>query len=407
MNLSFYIAKRYIFSKKSHNAINVISLISVCGIAVATMAMVCALSVFNGFTDVVIKSFSTIDPELQITAVKGKVFDPTTAKIQKIREIPEIDIISESLEENAMITFEDRQTPALIKGVSPEFMKLAKAQDILLDGDFLLKDGDVQFCVIGAGLAMNLGARANYIAPVDIYAPKRDVKVNLANPSTAFSKATAYPAGVFALNQAKYDEQLAFVTIELAREIFRYDKEVSSLDIKLKDIKNVDKVKEQLKQILGEDYFVKDRFEQQKESFNMVKIEKWITFLILAFILVIAVFNIIGSLSILILDKEYDIQILRNMGAGNKLIVNIFKIEGWLISLFGAAIGLIIGIALSLAQQHYGFIKLGEISGAFIIDAYPVSVQFLDIISIFFTVCIIGFLAVLYPTNNLKKHLKK
>lgn len=406
MNLSLYIARRYIFSKKSHNAINVISLISVCGIAVATMAMVCTLSVFNGFTEVVIKSFSAIDPELQISATKGKVFDPTDSKIQQVKAIPEIDFTSESLEENAMIKYEDRQVPALIRGVSPEFVRLANAKDLILDGEFLLKDGDVQFSVIGAGLAMNLGLRANFIAPVEIYAPKRDVKVNLSNPASAFTKMATYPAGIFALNQAKYDENLTFVSIELARELFRYEKEISSLDIKLKDKKETGSVKRKLQSILGSDYQVRDRFEQQQESFRMVNIEKWITFLILAFILVIAVFNIIGSLSMLILDKEEDIRILRNMGANNKLIVRIFKIEGWLISLIGAIAGLILGLILCLLQQHFGLLKLGETAGAFIIDAYPVSVQVTDIIFILFTVCLIGFIAVLYPTNNLKKHLK-
>jgi len=381
-------------------------MISVCGIAIATAAMICALSVFNGFTEVAVKTFSAIDPELQITVVKGKVFDPSDARIQKIKGVEEIEFYSESLEENAMVTFEDRQSPALIKGVSSDFLRLANTKGIIIDGDFLLKDGDVQFAVIGAGLAMNLGVRANYIAPLDIFAPKRDVRVNLANPSSAFTQSTAFPAGVFAMNQQKYDDQVVFVSIELARELFRYENEVTSLDIRLKDGSNVNGVKKKLKTLLGDEFLVKDRFEQQQEAFNMVNIEKWITYLILTFILVIAVFNIIGSLSMLILDKQGDIDILRNMGAGNGLIVNVFRIEGWLISFFGAIVGLSVGLVICLLQQHFGLLKLGETTGSFIIDAYPVSVEFLDVVAVFLTVCVIGFLAVLYPTNNLKKHLR-
>ncbi|NDW18854.1 ABC transporter permease [Dysgonomonas sp. 216] len=405
MNLSLYIAKRYLFAKKSHNAINVISLISVCGITIATMAMVCALSVFNGFTGIVVKSFSAIDPELKIMADKGKVFDPADERILKVKALDEIAIVCESLEEYAMIKYEDRQATGLVKGVSPEFINMTDTHSIILDGNFMLKDGDVQFGVIGAGLAANLGARANFIAPIEIHAPKRDVKVNLANPSSAFTVRSVFPAGAFALYQAKYDENLLFISLELARELFRYDKEVSSLEIKLKDPNEVKAVKEKIKMILGDNFLVQDRFEQQEESFKMVNIEKWMTYLILLFILIIAVFNIIGSLSMLILDKREDINILRKMGANNNLIVSIFRLEGWLISFMGAIAGLVLGLILCFLQEKFGLLKLGQTAGTFVIDVYPVEVQFLDILYIFITVSVIGFLAVLYPTNSLKRYL--
>ena len=407
MNVSFYIARRYLFSKKSHNAINIISLISVFGIAVATMAMVCTLSVFNGFTEIVSKTFSTFDPELQITAVKGKAFVPNDSVIQKATSLPEVEIVSQSIEENALLRFEDRQLPVIVKGVSPQFEYLANIDAVIIDGTFQLKEGDVNYAVVGAGLAMSLGIRAKFVAPLEIYAPKRDVKINLANPSTAFSTSYSYPRGVFALNQQKYDEQMIIISIDQARELFRYETEVTSLDLKLKDGSSINKVAKDMRSILGRDYIVKDRFQQQEESYRMVNIEKWVTFLILAFILIIAVFNIVGSLSMLIMDKKDDIKILQNLGANNKLIERIFMFEGWMISLSGAIFGLFLGLILCLLQQYFGLLKLGTTPGTFIIDAYPVQVQVWDIVAIFVTVSLIGIVAVLYPTNNLRKRLNK
>lgn len=407
MSLSFQIARRYLFSKKTHNAINIISMISACGVAIATMALVCTLSVFNGFTDMVTRSFSAFDPELQITPTQGKVFDPNTPTFEQVKKLASIDLVSESLEENALVKFEDRQVPAVIKGVSPNFEKLTQIDKLIIDGEYRTEDGDFQFGVIGAGLAMSLGVRANYIAPMEVYAPKRDVKINLANPSNAFSRSLIYASGVFAMNQPKYDDQMLILSISEARYLFRYDNEVSSLDIKLKDGSSVESVKKDIKQILGDEYQVKNRFEQQADSYRMVNIEKWVTFLILAFILIIAAFNVVGSLSMLILEKKNDIQILKNMGASNKLITQIFLLEGWMISLLGAAVGLILGLVLCLIQQYFGILKLGNVPGTFLVDSYPVVVAFWDVLFIFFTVCFIGFVTVLYPVNNLRKQLTK
>ena len=381
-------------------------MISACGIAVATAAMVCTLSVFNGFSDIAAQSFSAIDPQLQILPAKGKVFNPEDAVILKVKELDGIQSVSEMLEENALIKFEDRQVPALVKGVSPEFLKQIDARKILLDGHFNLKEGDVQYGVIGAGLAMTLGLRMGYVSPLEIYVPKRNARVNTANPAANFTISHVYPSGVFALNQQQYDEQTMFVSLELAREIFRYENEVSSLNLILKNELSTNRIKKEIKTILGEQYLVKDRFEQQEDSFRMVSVEKWVTFLILSFILVIAIFNIIGSLSMLILEKKGDISILRNMGASKKLILKIFSFEGWLISFIGAISGLTIGLTLCLLQQHFGLLKLGDTAGAFIVDSYPVLVQFTDIIFIALTVLVIGFVAVLYPINNLRKQLK-
>lgn len=404
MNLPLHIARRYLFSKKSHNAINIISLISVCGITVATMALVCALSVFNGFTGVVEKTFSAFDPELQITPTQGKVFNGHDPKIEQVKKLPAIDFTSESLEENALLKYGDRQQPILLKGVSEKFVDLANVNKLIIDGRFALREGEINNGVIGAGLAMSIGVRANFLSPVEIYMPKRNVRVNMANPSTAFTTSEAFINGVFALNQEKYDNQMLIISIEQMRELLNYETEISSLDIKVKQGESISKVKSEIESILGKDYQIKDRFEQQSDLYRMVNIEKWVTFLILAIILIIAVFNVVGSLSMLIIEKTDDAHILQNMGANNNLIIRIFMFEGWLITFVGAIAGLIAGVVLCLLQQYFGFIKLGE-SGTFVIDAYPVLVKVWDIVLIFLTVSIVGFLAVLYPVNNLRKHL--
>ncbi|WP_108822977.1 FtsX-like permease family protein [Dysgonomonas sp. Marseille-P4361] len=406
MNLPLHIARRYLFAKKSHNAINIISAISVFGIALATMALVCVLSVFNGFTDVVTITFSTFDPELQITPAQGKVFNSQAENILKIKEFEEIEFVSESLEENALLRNGDRQEPILLKGVSPQFEHLAQIDSLIVDGSFVLREGDIDNGVIGGGLAMQLGARANFVDPVEIYVPKRNVRVNPANPAAAFDRSFAFVSGIFILNQAKYDDQVFIVSIDLARELLRYDEQtVSSLDIKVKGGADVSTLQDKIKSVLGSDFMVKDRFEQQEDLHRMVNMEKWVTFLILGLIMVIAVFNLVGSLTILIIEKDEDVRILKTMGASNKLVVNIFLFEGLLINFVGIIVGLVVGLLLCLAQQYFGILKLGSSPEAFFISAYPVSVQVMDILLIFVSVSLIGVLAVLYPINNLRKRL--
>lgn len=406
MNLPLHIARRYLFAKKSHNAVNIISAISVCGITIATTALVCVLSVFNGFTDVVTITFSAFDPELQIIPAQGKVFNSDDPKIQEMKKLPEIELISESLEENALLKVGDRQEVAVLKGVSSQFEKIASIDTLIVDGSFVLSEGDIDNGVIGGGLAMMLGVRANYVSsPVEIYMPKRNVKVNPANAAASFDQAHAFVSGVFIVNQAKYDDQVFIVSIDLVRKLLRYDKEVSAIGVKSKDGTNLESLQSKIKAILGDEYLVKNRFEQQEDLYRMVNIEKWVTFLILAIIMVIAVFNVVGSLTILIIEKNDDIQILKSVGAGNKLIINIFLFEGLLITFMGVISGIILGLIGCLAQQHLGLWKLGSAPEAFIIDAYPVSVQLSDIILVFVVVSIVSFLAVLYPVNNLRKRL--
>lgn len=405
MNLPLFIAKRYLFSKKSHNAINVISIVSVCGIAVATMAMVTALSVFNGFGDLVETTFSAFDPELKITAVKGKVFDYHSAVFEKALKSPDIEYISESLEDNVLFRFNDRQVPVLLKGVSEDFKYLTQLDKLIIDGSFKLREDVVDYATLGSGLAYTLGVRPGFVAPVEIFVPKRDVQVNLANPSAGFSQGNVQVGGVFNLNQPQFDEQIAIVSIELARTLFRYSNEVSSLDIKLNEGVSLQKAKKSITEIIGDEYLVEDRFEQQKESYRMLQIEKWVTFFILAFILIIAAFNVVGPLSILIIEKKNDIKILKSMGAGDETIARIFLFEGWLISFTGIVIGVILGVGLSFLQQHFGLLKLGGTPGAYLVDAYPVIVKFTDVLLTFLTVCFICISTIIYPIRNLKKQL--
>lgn len=408
MNFPFYIARRYLFSKKSHNAINVISAISVCGVALATLALVCTLSVFNGFQDLVATFFTAFDPQLKVTAVKGKVFDGQDPRILQIRELPEVELCSESLEDNIMVQYQDKQTMAVLKGVEDNFDRLTPIDSILFGrGELILHDEVADYAIPGIQLLSTLGASIRFLDPLEIYAPKRGAKVNLANPSTAFSTGQLFSSGlVFAVNQEKYDGSYILTSLRFARDLFQYTSEVSAINLKLKPEADTDAVKEKIEQILGEDFCVSDRYEQQADTFRIMEIEKLISYLFLTFILVIASFNVIGSLSMLIIDKRDDVNTLRNLGANDNQIVRIFLFEGRMISFIGASLGVVLGLFLCWLQQKYGLIALGS-SGTFVVDAYPVSVHLTDVIVIFITVLAVGFLSVWYPVRFLSKRLLK
>lgn len=405
MNLSLFIARRYFFAKKSRNAINIISGISVVGIAVATAAMVCVLSGFNGFGGIVEGMFGAFDPDLKIMPKQGKVFSYHTPQFDEALRMDGVQIVSESLEENALLRYGDRQVPVLVKGVSDEFRLATDMDRLVIDGTFRLHEDVVDYATIGSGLAVVLGVRAGFVNPLEIFAPRRDVRVNLANPSAAFTPASLQIGGVFSLNQPQYDEQMAIIPIAMARELFRYGDEVTSLDIKLAPNASVRRVKLQMQRILGDGFLVQDRYEQQRESYRMLQIEKWVSFLILSLILIIAVFNIVGSLTMLIVEKKDDIRSLQNLGASNRLITRIFLYEGWIISFIGIVSGIVIGLTLCLLQQHFGLLRLSDTPGAYIVDAYPVVVLFSDVLIVFVAVSAICLLTVLYPVNSLRKKL--
>jgi len=398
MNISFYIARRYLFSKKSHNAINIISLISVCGVAVATLATVCVLSVLNGFRDMVSDMFSTFDPALKITPVEGKFFNPDTDIFLEISRLNEVSGIVESLEDNVLLHYRDRQTPAVLKGVSGNYTSLSGIGSILLDGDTALMRGDSYYTLLGLNLANSLGVNASFVFPMEVYAPRREGKVNMSNPAASFNKEYVFIGGVFQVKQAKYDETYIIAPIEAARALFDCEREVSALEISLRAGADADKTRDRIRAMLGSGFEVKNRYEQQEESFKMINIEKWVTFLLLIFILVIAAFNIVGSLSMLIIDKRSNAETLRNLGADNRLISRIFLFEGWMISAFGAIAGIVVGALLCLGQQTFGWLKLGS-EGSFAVSAYPVSVVWSDLVFILVAVLIIGFLSVIYPVK--------
>lgn len=411
MNFPFYIARRYLFSKKSHNAINIISMVSVCGVVVATIALVCALSVLNGFVGLVSSMLSNFDPELKILPAHGKVFDPTLPAFQEVRKLPGVALFSEVLQDNALVRYRDRQIVTTVKGVDDTFAKLTRIDSILIDsreGKFVLSDEVANYANLGIGTASSLGVRPNYADPLEIYVPKRDKKVNLSNPATSFNLEYAFVGGVYATNQQIYDENFMLLPLSMVRSLFHYDKEVSAIELALSPGSDIHSVKSQIKTLLGDNYLVKDRYEQQEASFKMMQGEKWMIFLILCFILILALFNVIGSLSMLMIEKKEDVRTLRNMGADDRLIGRIFLFEGWLISGLGALIGIVIGLAICLLQQELGIIKLGQAAGSFIIDAYPVRVEAGDILIVFVTVLTIGFLAAWYPVHYLgKKWLNK
>ena len=406
MNFPFYIARRYLFSKKSHNAINVISAISVCGVALATLALVCTLSVFNGFQDLVASFFTAFDPELKITAVRGKVFDGQDPRVLALKQLPEVAVYSESLEDNAMVQYQGRQAMAVIKGVEDNFDRLTPIDSILFGrGSLTLHDEVADYAIPGIQLLSALGSGIRFLDPLEIYAPKRGAKVNVANPSAAFVSGNLFSSGlVFAVNQEKYDASYILTSLVFARRLFQYDTEVSSVNLRLKPDADIDAVKRKLQDRLGEEFRVQDRYEQQADTYRIMRVEKLISYLFLTFILVIACFNVIGSLSMLIIDKREDVVTLRNLGADDGQIVRIFLFEGRMISFFGAFIGVVSGLLLCWIQQTFGLIRLGS-SGSFVVDAYPVSVEAMDVIIVFVTVLLVGFLSVWYPVRYLSKRL--
>ena len=405
--VSFFIARRYLFSKKSTNAINVISGISVVGVAVATMALVVTLSVFNGFHDLVASFLTSFDPQLKVTPVKGKAVAADDPKLTEIRQLPQVDVATECLEDQALAIYDGHQAMVVVKGVDDNFDELTHIGEILMgDGDFELHAADMHYGIIGVRLAEALGTGFTYEQPLKIYAPRREGQFDMTAPEEGFIEDELYSPGVlFNVRQAKYDKNYIITSLGFARRIFEQQGMVSSLELRLKPGSDFEAVKREMQRIAGDDFYVKDRFEQQDETFKIMKIEKLIAYIFLTFILIVACFNIIGSLSMLIIDKKDDVVTLRNLGATDKQITRIFLFEGRLISAIGAVIGIAIGLLLCWLQQTYGIVKLGSSSNAFVINAYPVSVHPEDILLIFVTVFVVGFLAVWYPVRYFSRKL--
>lgn len=401
MYFPLYIAKRYLFSTKKNHIINWVSFISVCGVAVGTMALVCVLSVFNGFQHVIEGMFSSFDPPLQITATHGKSFEPDS--IMPILSDSRIEAYCEVIQENAMLCYADKQVPVLVKGVPKHYSAINDIDSILIDGSFSLDDKYVHTAVAGIGLVRTMGMSVHFIEPMWFYVPKREGKVNILQPDKSFYREFAYLSGIFMVQQEKYDHNLVFVSLDLARKMYEYPTEVTAIELCLKQGVDQNKVQAQWQEMLGDKYQVKNRYEQQSEFYNMLQVEKWVTYLILSFILLIAVFNIIASLSMLIIDKQPDVKILLNMGATHAMVRKVFLFEGWLIAIVGAVLGVLLGLLLCYLQSTFGLITLGSGQG-FVIEAYPVRVVWNDVFIIFSTVVIMGFLAAVYPSKYFYSH---
>ncbi len=397
-----HIAFRYLFSKKGHNAINIVSGISAVAVAVVTAAMICVLSVMNGFGTLVEHMFSEFDPMLLVVPAEGQTLRTDAEPILSLYAREDIEAISMQLEQTALVRYKEHQMPARVMGVDSLFTATAHIDSIITDGFYSVWDGAFERAVLGRGLAAQIGMNAHFTGALHLYAPERIGRINMLRPDQSLRHEHAFIAGTFAVNQIEYDDQLMLVSLPMAQRLFGYDEyTATALRIQLKDKSQITNHKSQISKTLGSAYKVLDRYEQQADFFRILRIEKWLTILLLVFILIIASFNVIGSLSMLIIDKREDIRILSHMGADEAMIRRIFLFEGWLISSLGTLSGLVLGVLICLGQQHYGWLKLGT-GSEYIISAYPVQVQMPDIALVAAIVLVLGFVAAWYPAHKIQ-----
>ncbi len=389
--LSIRIALRYLFAPKSHNAVNVISAIAMAGVAVAAMAMVCIMSVFNGFSDLASARLSIIDPELRLSPREGKVIENADSVIAELSSIPQIANALPVIQEQALAVYGDVQLPVTIKGVPPEYNRASSIDKAIIDGEFRSPDNLGDYATLSVGASIRLGARPSQYEPLAIHVPKRMGRYNPANPMASFRSDSLLVSGVYEIDQPEYDKDFIIIPIEAARRLLDYTTHASSIEVSLRYGTNAQDAKDIIRQAIGDRFMISDRQEQQQESFRMINIEKWVTLLMLAFILVIASFNIISTLSMLIIEKRESTAIMRSLGANDGLVKRIFFFEGWMISVTGGIIGIIIGVALVLAQQWGGFIKLGGDASQMSIHEYPVRLAIPDLAIILAIITAIGF----------------
>lgn len=400
MNFPLFISKRYLIAKKSRNAINIISMISVIGVTIGVASLIVVLSVFNGFDGVIKSMYNAFDPDIKITPAQGKVFILSDSLKNKIINHPAVYDVAETFEENALLKYSDQQYIATVKGVSDNFENISGVDTMLVAGDFILKQNNQNYTVVGQGVAYYLSLGLNYIDPIVIYVPRRDANITT-NPASAFNRNYIFPSGVFGIQQ-EFDTKYIIVPLDYARSLFDYNNEISAIEVKLNDHAQLEKVQNDIKNILDNDFVVKNRNEQHESFYKIMKSEKMFIFIILTFILIIASFNIIGSLTMLIIDKKDDIATFRSLGANLKTIRQIFLTEGWLITIVGAFFGLILGGFICWMQIEFELVRL-QGSASFIIDAYPVKLNWLDFTAVFLTISLIGFLAAWYPVRYITK----
>lgn len=401
MNLPFFIARRYLFAPKSRNVINIISGITMAGIAIASLAMICTLSVFNGFHKLMESLFTDFDPDVRVVAAKGKVFNPDEDALEKIKKLPFVEAFTYTLEEQALIRYNNSQQIVTVRGVEVNVCDVYALDNILRGtGEFVFKDNVCEYAIPGVGLMNTLDCGIQPVTPFTLYAPKRGGKVNMSNPAMNFTSVKVFASGlVFQVNQQPYDDSYVLVSLGLARRLLGYGSEVSSMEIKLRDGYLPARACNEMQSILGDEYKALDRYNQQADVFKVVRLEKFVSFLFLAFILLIASFNIIGSLVMLMVDKEEDTSLLVNLGLSRDAARRVFVYDGLLISFTGALAGLISGVILALLQQHFGFIPLGT-NGGFIVDSYPVAVRLSDVIIVLITVILVTLLS-MWPIRKI------
>lgn len=401
MTLPFFIARRYLFAKKSHNIINIISGISAAGVMVGTMALVIVLSVFNGFESVIVSLFNTFDPDIRICLVEGKTFHKNDIPAEKIKQLKGVARYTDVLEENALLRCNNRQYLATIKGVSPDYQNNPSLDSMMVSGKLITEDKGASFAVAGRGVAYFLGLDPHdIIHPLEIYVPRRTASFSV-QPDQAFNSGSLFISGIFSI-QEDFDSKYVLLPIGFTRDLLEYTDEQTSVEITLQKGVKTNDIQKEVQEIVGPKFKVENRFQQQETLYKLMKSEKLAVFFILAFILLIATFNVIGSLSMLIIEKKKDISILWNLGADERLIRRIFLLEGLMVSTMGALIGLLLGAAICWAQQQFGIVKLQVSGGSFIISSYPISMELFDFVMVFITVFLIGLAAVLFPVRNIR-----
>jgi ABC-type lipoprotein release transport system permease subunit len=406
MSLPLRIAWRYLMSKKGHQAVNVISIVAVCGIVVATAALICVLSVFNGFRGLIMGKLAMLDPEVAITATMGKTINNADSIIDAVSGIPGVERAVPVIEDQALAMYAQLQMPVRLKGVPDDYNTMNQIDSVIVDGQWKLRDQVSRYAVAGAGPAVRLCIRPDFIGMVRLYAPQRQGHVNIANPMGAFRQDSLFVSGIFQLQQNNYDADLIYVPLDMARDLFDYETEATQVEVKLAAGANEQQAMRAITQALGDGYLVKNRLMQQSEAYRLVNIEKWMAFLLLAFILIIATFNVISTLSLLIIEKDDSIATLRALGANDRQISRIFVLQGWLITLVGAITGVVIGLILCLCQQRFGWLHLSGDPANMIIDAYPVEVQWTDVLVTLALVAAVGLLTSMVTALIMRRRLR-
>ncbi len=398
MRLPLFIARRYLFAKKSHNVINIISMISVAGIAVGTLALIVVLSVYNGFDDLVKSLHTTFDPDIRITPAEGKTFTPRTAVFDELRALPEVASFSEIVDENVLLQYRGKQDIVTLRGVDSTFEATTPIKHSMYAGEFSLHHGDIEQAVLGRTIAYKLRVGIYFMDPLEIYLPDREADINLMNPMASLRHDYLYPVGIFSMEQS-FDSRYVFVPLAFMRRLLNYTDEVSAIEVRLHAGVDDEKLTRKVQKMLGADFEAKDRYHQNESIYAMMASEKAVIYAILIFIILIISCNVLGSLAMLIIEKKNDVSTLKSMGANDQLISRIFLFEGWFISLFGVIVGVLGGLLVCFLQQQFGLLAM---SGNFLVDAYPVHVLWTDVLSVALSVSAIGFLAALIPARYIK-----